>query len=226
MRKIIILALLLTSLSATTFTLNPGWNLLGHNQSIEVSTLLKNSEVRNVVIYDNGVYKSSASNEFTTIPANKGFFVYTDSSLDITVSTGGLPSSTLQRLDGNLNPTTDASWDILKIVDANLLLEMKTSTYNAGLTYTHTEAVNYCQNLTIGTVTGWRLPTIGELKALADIYGAGNADAFIIRSSGSYYWSGTDYNSDRAYYSKFEYAFEQHDRKTNNNYAICVKSIN
>ncbi len=223
MKKIILSTLMASSLFATTYTLVPGWNLLGTISEIPVSQILANPAVRNVVIYRNGGYESSASNEFTTIPEKNGFFVYTDSSTTVDISDSNPPSSTLQHLDGDLNPTEDATWAILKVVDANLLVEMKTSTYNAGLSYNHDQAISYCQNLTVGSVTGWRLPESGELLALGDIYRAGNENDFIIRSDDSYYWSNTPTGS---YY--YEIRFDRSDVSSSApfslNYVICVKT--
>ena len=217
MKKIISSILVASSLFAVTYTLNPGWNLLGTTSEIQVSQILTNPAVRNVVIYENGTYKSSASNGLSKIPANNGFFVYTDSQTTVDIADGTPPSSTLQHLDGDLNPTTAATWAILKIVDANLLLEMKTSSYNAGLTYTQAEAESYCQALTIGTTTGWRFPTSGELNALSDIYMLGNESHFIIRSKSSYYWS----SSSAGYAISFQGSLTNVGSQF---YAICVKT--
>ena len=224
MKKLIIPALLVTSLFSTTFTLNHGWNLLGTNQSVEVSELLTNTAVQNVVIYQNGTYKSSSANEFTTIPANGGFFVYTDSTTTVDLNIVTPPSSVLQHLDGDLNPTTAVTWDILKVVDAGLLVEMKTNTYNAGLTYTYTEAVDYCTNLTVESTSGWRLPTLGELNALTDLYRQGNENHFIIRSSMSTYWSSTVLVGDsRDHYVQNFDGYGSVSRT--NEYTVCVKNI-
>jgi len=229
MNKIILFILLSTSLFGTSYTLQQGWNLLGSNQSIEVSRLLSNPSVRNVVIYANGVYKSSASNEFSTIPKNSGFFVYTDNTTSITIEDTLIPSSQLQHLDGTLNLVTGTVWDILKVVDANLLVEMKTSTFNAGLTYTHAEATSYCQRLTIGTVSGWRLPTFGEMQALSDVYLNGNENDFLIRLSDSFYWTSSDgVDTSKAYNWLFgtpTSSFYQTIDKTDIRYGICVKSL-
>lgn len=214
-----------SSLFATTYTLVPGWNLLGTISEIPVSQILANPAVRNVVIYRNGGYESSAANDFTTIPEKNGFFVYTDSSTTVDISDANPPSSTLQHLDGDLNPTSEAGWAILKVVDANLLIEMKTSTYNAGLTYNHAQATTYCQDLTVGSVTGWRLPEVEELKALGDIYRVGNENDFIIRSGYTYYWTNNTFTNDTSYYRlRFDSDSLYGDYASSFNYAICVKT--
>ena len=226
MKKILLSALFATSLFATTYTLYPGWNLLGTIGEIPVSAILANTAVRNIVIYRNGGYESSASNQFSKIPANSGFFVYTDSSTSVTIQDGAPPSSEIQKLDEDLNPTTDSTWPILKIVDANLLVEMKSSTYNAGLTYELAQAKDYCQNLVIGSVTNWRIPSLGELRALSDIYRAGNESSFIIKDARTYYGA---YNNDGESYYDGQMSFDRHYDSTGtysrNAHIICVKSL-
>ena len=75
MKKIIVTILMLNSLLlSTTFTINPGWNLLGTSKSLPVSDILANTNIKNVVIYQNGEYKASNKNEITTIPEKSGFF--------------------------------------------------------------------------------------------------------------------------------------------------------
>jgi hypothetical protein len=225
MKKIILSTLISTTLFATTYTLIPGWNLLGTISEIPVSQILANPAVRNVVIYRNGGYESSASNGITTIPEKNGFFVYTDSSTTVEISDGNPPSSTLQHLDGDLNPTEDATWAILKVVDANLLVEMKTSTYNAGLTYNHDQAISYCQDLTVGSVTGWRLPEIGELEGLSNLYQTGNENDFIIRKNdptNTYYWSSDKSDMDDILRMNDGRVYDSHYH--GDSYVMCVKN--
>jgi len=225
MKKILLMfILMISSLYATTYTLIPGWNLLGTKYSIPASDILKNPEVRNIVIYQDGAYASSAANEFTTIPADSGFFVYTDSSISVEISDTVTPSITLQKLDGNFNETTEESWKILKIVDANLLIEMKNNTYNAGLFYTWSEAASYCQNLTIGSVSDWRLPTKVEMNALIDIYATYESD-FIIRSSSTPYYTSHEYSVDLVHYTRFDGGAGATAKEGQIMYAICVKSL-
>lgn len=227
MKKILLSALMTTSLFATTYTLNPGWNLLGTISEIPVSKILANPEVRNVVIYRNGGYESSASNDFTIIPEKNGFFVYTDSSTTVEIVDGTPPSSVLQHLDGDLNPTEEATWAILKVVDADLLIEMKTSTYNAGLTYTYSGALDYCQNLTVGSVTGWRVPLYGELRSLSDIYLQGNENDFIIRDGSSPYWVDVGSTSTTmAGFMSFDGSIDSNGGVNSTpRYTICVKDL-
>jgi len=187
-----IIATMLTStlLMSTEYTLQQGWNLLGTQYPIKVSTLLANPAVKNVVIYQDGEYKSTSSNGFSVIPEHSGFFVYTENSANVVISDSVTPTATLEKLDGYLNPVSDNSWEILRIKEAKLLVEMKTNSFSAGTTYTQDEAKAYCRNLTVGTVSDWRLPTLGELQALTDIY-LHNASQFKIRSENSLYWSST-----------------------------------
>jgi len=234
MRKALITAILAsTLLMSTEYTLQSGWNLLGTQYPIKVSTLLANPAVKNVVIYQDGEYKSTASNGFSTIPEHSGFFVYTESSTNVTINDSVAPTATLIKLDGNLQVVTDDTWEILQIKEANLLVEMKTNAFSAGMTYTQDEAEAYCRNLTVGIVSDWRLPTLGELQALTDIY-LHNASQFKIRSENSLYWSSTQLTT-----TSFGYAWAFQNYLTNtvpenalvsafaydtkSLYALCIK---
>ena len=110
-------------------------------------------------------------------------------------------SNNLQKLDGNLQITSDSNWPITKIIDANLLVERKTSLFTKSLGYTHDEAVAYCSNLVVGSTSDWRLPTSGELKALSAFNIPAYENYFEFDDANGYasYWSSTP--GDKYYYS-------------------------
>ena len=62
-------------------------------------------------------------------------------------------------------------------------------------TYTWDKAINYCENLTLGGHSDWRLPTIKELSTLVDSStpspGPTINTTFFPNTKASYYWSST-----------------------------------
>lgn len=56
------------------------------------------------------------------------------------------------------------------------------------------EALNYCENLSLGNQSDWRLPNVRELASLFDINGERPIDAqFFPQAEQNYYWSSTSY---------------------------------
>ncbi len=56
------------------------------------------------------------------------------------------------------------------------------------------QAINYCENLTLGGYSDWRLPNINELKSIVDrsTFEPAIADVFSLHESASYWSSTTD----------------------------------
>lgn len=188
MKKTVALTLLSTFLFAETFTIAPGWSLLGTQAEIPTSKILSNSSIKNVVIYTNGAYKATNKNEFSTIPAKSGFFVYSESSTTLTLQTVDT-SVVLKKVDGNGNELADdaASWKILHIKNANLYVEMKNDFTIDQKFSSQEEAIAYCTNLTIGSISGWRLPTFTELTGIGSVYNT-SKDYFTKMNYNSYHW--------------------------------------
>lgn len=223
--KLFILVTLLAqsnALLATTFTLSSGWNLLGTAAEIPVSQILSNTNVKNVVIYQNGIYKASNNNEFTTVPAKSGFFVYSDSSIAINLTTVDT-SVTLAKLDSSgTELASDATtWDILHIKDAGLYVEMKND-FTAAQLFTFSSTATYCSNLNIGAVTGWYAPTISELTGVLEIYNL--SPGYFTKLNSGNYWSSTRDASPGGYaYSSLE-GVGGITFSTGSFHAICVKA--
>ena len=196
--------LITTGLMATSYTAPSGWSLFGTNSEVSVSKILENKEIRNIVIYRNGNYKYSANNDFTTIPANSGFWLFASNATTVTLEDSVVTKEllvNLKRFDSSLNEVkVGTSWDILELQDENLYMEMKTSTYSIALRYTQSEAVEYCNALQIGSLSEWRLPTRNEANRINNVSSV-NFEYFLLKESSSYWTSTVDESDDDRYYT-------------------------
>jgi len=64
--------------------------------------------------------------------------------------------------------------------------------------YTWSNAISYCEGLTLGSRSDWRLPNINELRSIVDYAKSGNTiDSTAFPSTVSnYYWSSSTYAGD------------------------------
>lgn len=228
----IVLSVQSSVLLATTFSLNPGWNLLGTTADIPVTTILTNINIKNVVIYQDGMYKASNNNEFTTVPSGSGFFVFSETSTTINLAvtvTEGTSTVTLAKVDGNGAelPNDATNWEILHVKDANLYVEMKND-FTSGQLFTNDgatgEAATYCNNLVVGIVTGWRLPTISELTGLSSMYSDGQYTNYFLVDAIYYHWSSTA-GGNGYHTSKFTSATADFNGTGVALRVVCVKSL-
>ena len=90
-----------------------------------------------------------------------------------------------------------------------------------------TDAINYCENLTLDGYSDWRLPNINELKSIVDRSKSNSAivDGFANFSS-SFYWSSTSFvgYEDSAWYVNFNRGYVNYDPKYYNYYVRCVRA--
>ncbi len=90
-----------------------------------------------------------------------------------------------------------------------------------------TDAINYCENLTLDGYSDWRLPNINELKSIVDRSKSNSAivDGFANFSS-SYYWSSTSNvgYEDYAWYVLFYHGSVSYYYKYGNFYVRCVRA--
>jgi hypothetical protein len=229
--KKILLAIMLTSiLVAETFTIKPGWNLLGTIVEIPTVEVLANANIKNVVIYSGGNYKATNKNEFTIIPAKSGFFVFSESSTTLSLQTVEPTNTSVEvvKVDGDGNElSADAtSWKILYVKDANLYIEMKND-FTVGQSYAITsdstgEAETYCNNLTIGSISDWHLPTIAELTGVSSIYS--KYQKYFTTISNSSYWSSSKNGSYKMYANIRSGSTDYDIGNSHSRKVICVKN--
>ncbi len=93
---------------------------------------------------------------------------------------------------------------------------------------THSQAINYCQNLTLGDYYDWRVPTINELHTIVDY--ANNKLAFSTQAFSTakrYFWSSTrsiDDPSGKIYYRYFSLE-ELTDKIADENKGLSVRCV-
>jgi len=67
--------------------------------------------------------------------------------------------------DGEILNAGTSSWKAVEIIETGLMFETKTLV-NSLNSYTHDEALNYCENLQLAGFDDWRLPTSKELYTI------------------------------------------------------------
>jgi len=96
-------------------------------------------------------------------------------------------------------------------------------------TYTWDQANTYCENLTLGGRSDWRLPTIKELSMLVDSSrpypGPTINTTYFPNTQSSYYWSSTTnaYYPDYAWSVNFFLGYMPNDGKSSGNYVRAVR---
>ena len=91
-----------------------------------------------------------------------------------------------------------------------------------------TDAINYCESLTLGGYSNWRLPNIRELESIVDINNADPVivDVFVNVSNNLYFSSTTNLTlgSDSALLVKFQYGDVLNAPKDNTYNIRCVRN--
>ncbi len=128
--------------------------------------------------------------------------------------------------NGNALPDSAPSWVMVRDNVTGLIWQKET----APGTYTWQQAIDYCENLTLGIYSDWRLPTIKELSTLVDSsipYPGPTIDtAYFPNTVSSLYWSSTT-NAVvpyRAWYVNFYDGYVSRSDKSNYSYVRAVRS--
>ena len=98
---------------------------------------------------------------------------------------------------------------------------------NESVTKTWQNAINYCEDLTLGSHNDWRLPNRNELDSLVDDSKFNPSMSPVFESFASYdYWSSTTTasNSNYAWYVAFNYGYQHYGYKLSNYYVRCVRA--
>lgn len=93
-------------------------------------------------------------------------------------------------------------------------------------TYTWSDAIDYCENLELGSYTDWRLPNINELLSIVDYTENSPAlDSTFKFGLSDDYWTSTTYNDNTsgAWRVDFTKGLDYFSLKTNSNYVRCVR---
>ena len=95
-------------------------------------------------------------------------------------------------------------------------------------THTHLSAGAFCENLTLGGQSDWRLPTVSELVGILHLgtYNPAINTTYFTGTNSSYYWSSTTYayNTSYAWHVDFQGVNGMtYDYKTSYNYVRCVR---
>ncbi len=97
----------------------------------------------------------------------------------------------------------------------------------AAVTVTWENAITYCEALSLGGFTDWRLPNIKELKSIADTttYSPAINITYFPATVSSDYWSSTSYapNTSNAWNVHFNYGVVYYYIKTDTYYVRCVR---
>lgn len=107
-----------------------------------------------------------------------------------------------------------------------LIWEQKTVD-NKDTTYTWVDAGSYCENLSLGSYSDWRLPDVKELQTIVDYgkYKPAIDETYFPNTASSGYWSSTTYagNSDSAWGVGFYGGHVLAYGKSGNSYVHCVR---
>ena len=112
------------------------------------------------------------------------------------------------------------------VIDTTTNLMWQDDSNASSLQTNWSDAIAYCENLTLGGYDDWYLPNFNELFMLADrsIYDPALSPVFKNVSS-SVYWSATTSANDNSYAWAvgFSSGYDNDDDKTNSYYVRCVR---
>jgi len=98
---------------------------------------------------------------------------------------------------------------------------------NESVSKTWKSAIDYCENLTLGSYEDWRLPNINELTSLVDDSKSNpSIDTVFQYTASNLYWSSTTYARDslNAWLVDFSNGYQYNVSKYYNFYVRCVRA--
>ena len=118
-----------------------------------------------------------------------------------------------------------------KVLDTTHNLMWQDHPHNTKYTFTHPKAIEYCQNLTLGGFSNWRLPTVEEYKYIIDTT---RKDEVLINKKFRYIIKDDYWTDDRTWYRNFgKYAYyimiksghAYYQNRTYNKYVRCIRDM-
>lgn len=90
--------------------------------------------------------------------------------------------------------------------------------------YTWPNAITYCEGLTLGGRSDWRLPNINELRSIVDYGKSTNYSTSFPNTQSNDYWSSSTYtrSTSNAWGVSFSFRSVNFGSKTNGYYVRCV----
>jgi len=112
------------------------------------------------------------------------------------------------------------------VTDSNTGLQWQDDSIVSGRSWT--QAIDYCENLTLDTHSDWRLPNLKELTSIMDDSRTSpsiDTSAFE-NTAPSYYWSSTIYAgySRYAWYVDFYDGYQRNSNKSKDYHVRCVRA--
>ncbi len=90
----------------------------------------------------------------------------------------------------------------------------------------HQDAINHCEDLTLGSFNNWRLPTIIELKTIVKRKNNPAILSEFKNTNSEHYWSFTTYDGNKKYAWNifFKYGVVDFSTSDTKNYVRCVRN--
>ena len=111
------------------------------------------------------------------------------------------------------------------VTDSSTSLQWQDTTVGTRVTWQ--DAIERCENLSLGGHEDWRLPNLNELTSLVDDlkYDAAISNVFENIAS-NYYWSSTShaYSSNYAWIVNFKSGYQFNGIKSHSRYVRCVRA--
>jgi hypothetical protein len=96
-------------------------------------------------------------------------------------------------------------------------------------TATWVHAISYCEALSLGGHTDWRLPNVSALESLVDFsrFNPSINTSFFPGTVGNWYWSSSSYvgNTSTAWFVNFSNGYVDYNVKTNGVFVRCVRGL-